>query len=246
LKTNPLIFMGNKADGRSRACYPAFVKRTIVATLGGLVLPGVILALFAPSLAGQAPGEGVVFLPDPTAAVQATLDGAVWTAGGSTYAARLEMIDDRERQAYLRRVADAHTDPFVVKSAASKGFLTFVLDIESRIPGSMVFQPQSCRLKTNRQEFRIPLDLPTIEAAYAAQQREMPPAYDAARAAMYDGEEVLEHGDSISGLLIFRGVDPKTKSFVLEIHVTTPEGEEESFAVRYVREKKKKKKKGDS
>jgi hypothetical protein len=188
----------------------------------------------------------VVFLPDPTAAVGAALDGAVWTAGGSTYTARLEMIDDRARQAYLRRVANAHTDPFFVKPGSSKGFLTFVLDIESRTAGSMVFQPQACRLRTNRQEFRLPLDLPTIEAAYASQQREMPPAYDAARAAMYDGEEVLEYGDSISGLLVFRGLDPKTKNFVLEIHVTTGEGEEESFAVRYHREKKKKKKKGDS
>jgi len=231
------------------------VKRIIIATLGCLVLASVILAFSTPASAGQDPGEPVVFVPDPTAAVEATLDGTVWTAGGSTFAARLEMIDDRARQDYLRREANAHTDPFVSSSVTSKGFLTFVLDIESRTSGSTVFQPQSCRLKTNRQEFRLPLDLPTIEAAYASQQREMPPAYEAARAAMYDGEEVLEYGDSVSGLVVFRGVDPKTKSFVLEIHVTTAEGEENSFAVRYLREeiarkqeqkREKKKKKGDS
>ncbi|MDX1388102.1 MAG: hypothetical protein R3344_02880 [Acidobacteriota bacterium] len=216
------------------------MNRTATLALASLVLLGVTMAPWGEPRARETLLPAVGFVPDASAAPGAEVHDTIWFVDQPSYRARLVMINDEQRQEYLRNRVRATTDPFAA-AQTSKGFLTFVLELESKVEEELVFQPQQCRLMTNRKEIRLPLDIPTIEAAYAAAQQEVPPAYEKARRALYDGEALLVPDDMLTGLLIYRGLDPKTKSFVMEIHVTTTEGEVEQFSVRYLREKRKKK-----
>ncbi|MDX1387872.1 MAG: hypothetical protein R3344_01700 [Acidobacteriota bacterium] len=215
------------------------MNRTAALALAIITLLGVTMAPWGDARAKKAADHPPVFLPDAAAAPDAEIKDTIWFVDQPSYTARLVMINDEQRQEYLRHRVNATTDPFAA-AQTSKGFLTFVLELESKVEEELVFQPQQCRLMTNRKEIRLPLDYPTIEAAYMAADQPMPPAYNRARRAMYDGEMNLEPDEMLTGLLIYRGLDPKTKSFVMEIHVTTTEGEVEQFSVRYLREKNKK------
>ena len=190
------------------------------------------------ALAGKAPAR-LEIVPDGERASEAALEGSTFVFENDAFRARLKQIDDAGRQAFFREKTDAVVDPFAA-DPRSRGFVTFLLELESKTEGSLVFQPQNCQIKTNRTEIELPLDLPTIEASFSVMDREMPPAYRQVRPALFDGERVLRYGEKATGLLVFRGLDPKTRKLGVEIQLTTPRGEVTGFTVPYVRAPKKK------
>jgi hypothetical protein len=217
------------------------VKNPSPATVAFAVLLALLIALPAATTATAKSKKPpvVIYAPDGKAPVAASLAGDTWVYDTAGVVVQVRQLDDAERQAYLEEKAGAFTDPFARTDYSTSGFLTFAVEIESRISGSLVYQPQNCRLITNKKDTRYPLDLPSIEAAYGLMDREVPPAYHAARPALFDGERVFESGDRASGLLVYRGIDPNSKSFVIEIVLTTPQGEVLEFKVAYRRLKKK-------
>ena len=216
------------------------VKRTLLAAFAGFF----IIMTFVPALPFWRPAAAkqskriVEYVPDPSSPGAPPLEGTTWIIEDPHFTARLSRLHDADRRAFLEK-AGAFADPFTPTSENSEGFITFALELESRTEGSLVFQPQSCRLITNRKEFRHPLDLPTIESTYGLLEQEVPPAYRAARPALFDGERILHAGEKASGLLVYRGIDPKTRSFVVEIRLTTPQGEVVGFHSTYRRLKNK-------
>ena len=185
----------------------------------------------------------VEYVPDSSSPGSPVLEGASWVVEHERYTARLTRLDDAGRRAFLVEKAGAFTDPFASTDPRSVGFLTFLLELESRTEGTLVFQPQNCILVTNRKEFRYPLDLPTIESSFGLLEQEVPQSYRQARPALFDGERVLLRGERASGLLVYRGIDAKTRSFVVEFQLTTPQGKVVGFTSTYKRLKKKNKKK---
>jgi hypothetical protein len=168
------------------------------------------------------------------------LEGATWVIRTEVFTARLTQLDAETRWKYIKAKTGAEADPFANTDPDSPGFLTFALELESTTVGDLVLEAQRCRLITNRKEFRHPLDIPTMESSYSLQESKMPPAYRSVAGALIDGEVVLKTGDRGAGLLIYKGVEERTKSFVVEVILTTPEGKIEDHQLPYQRIKKKK------
>jgi hypothetical protein len=192
-------------------------------------------------------GDGVA---DSTTAIGPVglpiLDGITWVVAAKGYTIRLTQLDAEMRWKYIQAMTGAVTDPFANTDPDSPGFLTFALELESATDGHLVLEAQRCRLISNKYDFLHPLDIPTIEAAYNIQDSSPPPAYRQVKGALVDGEVILRNGDSGSGLLIYKGIDSKAKTFVVEVVLTTPAGEAEDYKLPYRRvvpDKKKKKKK---
>lgn len=175
------------------------------------------------------------FAPNPESSDAAGLDGDTWKLETKEASIRLRQLPDTDRQAYLREHARSETDPFATYPGRRRGFQTFLLELENRGGGSAIFQPQRCLLIVRQDEVLYPLDLPALESAYGALDRELPPAYRAAARAMLDGERILGPGEKVSGLLIYRAVDPKTKRFTVEVALTTSTGKNIGFEAPYRR-----------
>jgi hypothetical protein len=173
------------------------------------------------------------------------LEGITWVVNAKGYRFRLTQLDAEMRWKYIQAKTGAATDPFANTDPDSPGFLTFALELESTTEGDLVLEAQRCRLISSKHDFLQPLDIPTIEAAYNIQDGNMPAAYRQVKAALVDGEVILHNGDSGAGLLIYKGIDPKAKNFVVEVVLTTPRGEVDDYELPYRRiipDKKKKKK----
>lgn len=187
--------------------------------------------------------ERVAYVPDwdPETIVDGgpVLEGETWLVADAGFTARLTQLDDETRWKYLQAVTEAEVDPFVDTDPDSPGFLTFALELESKTQGDLVLKPDRCRLITNRHEFRHPLDIVAIETSYRLQEAEVPAAYLAAQTALIPAEVTLAHGQSGAGLLIYKGVDPKTRSFVIEVLLTTPKGDLADYALPYRKAPKK-------
>ena len=174
------------------------------------------------------------------------LDGITWVVEGDGYRIRLTQLDAEMRWKYIQAKTRAANDPFANTDPDSPGFLTFALELESTTDGDLVLEAQRCRLISSKHDFIQPLDIPTIEAAYTIQDGNMPAAYRQVKPALIDGEVILHNGDSGAGLLVYKGIDPKAKNFVVEVVLTKPEGEIDDYELPYRRimqDKKKKKKK---
>ena len=74
-----------------------------------------------------------------------------------------------------------------------------------------------------------------LVSAYSSLERELPAAYRAAVKAMFDGERILAAGERVSGLLIYRGIDPADKRFTVEVALTTAAGKNIGFEAPYKR-----------
>jgi len=177
------------------------------------------------------------WIPEPAEARLVTLDGAAWKAEGGAWAARLVALDDAERWAYLRDLVGAATDPFAPKPGTPPGFLTFLLEIDNRSKEPLGFQAGNCRLITRNRKIGYPLDMPTLEASFHMLDREIPPAWGATRRALFDGETTLSPGERAQGLLVFRAPDPRTRSFTVEVILSTASVEAAAFTVAYRRAK---------
>ena len=211
----------------------------LFAVAGVALLAAWILSPAVRAVKEDAPAPVTEFHPDSAAKGAPPIDGPTWVLESKLFTARMALLEDEARLAFIEQRTGSRIDPFGDPGA---GFLTFLLEIESRAHGSLVLQPQRCRLITNLKEFRHPVDMPTLESSYAHLEAVVPPAYRAIRPALLDGEVVLESGGEVSGLLAYRGVKSNTRSFVVEVLVTTPDGELAEFMVPYRRVKPGKKK----
>jgi len=178
-----------------------------------------------------------IWIPDPPQARGTTLQGTAWAAEGKGWAARLTPLDDAERWAYLRDLGGAAADPFAPKPGTPPAFLTYLLTIDNLSAVPMGFQAANCRLITRNRRIGYPLDLPTLETTFHQLDREIPPAWATIRPALFDGETTIAPGGRASGLLVFRAPEPRTRSFTVEVLLSTASVEEAAFMAAYRRAK---------
>jgi hypothetical protein len=186
----------------------------------------------------EPPAAPPLFLPDPTVPGAPVLLGEAWRYETPASSAVLERIGDSARLAFIEKTTGFAIDPFVSRPDRGPGFVTFRFDLENRSDGTMVFQPQACALLSRQHDIERPLDLPTLYSVYSIQDREMPAAYANVKKALFDSQVMLHPGQRVSGLLVFRAVDPKVKSYRVEISWTTADGRGEGFEAPYRRPKK--------
>ena len=156
------------------------------------------LAAASVGLAGKKPPQRIEFEPqwDPEQEVLdqrgPLLEGNTWIVRDDRFTARLTQLDDDQRWRYIKAKTKAEVDPFMDTDMDSPGFLTFALELKSKVDGNLVLRPERCRLITNRKEFRHAMDIVTIETAYRLQEADVPPAYYAAEPALVPSE-VISH-----------------------------------------------------
>jgi hypothetical protein len=207
-------------------------KDRVAAALFGLVLWG-----FGVSLAGTRKDVPITpFAPriEPGSAVR--LDGPVLVAGGKNSEMRLRLLGDAERLRFLEDKAGASVDPFAGAEGRPERFLTFLVQIENRETGALVFQAESCRIVLKDNDELRALDVTAIESAFGLVGHEMPDVFRPALGALFNRQVVLQRGERAFGLLAFRSPGAKTKSFTLHVEWTLPSGEPASFAMPFARE----------
>lgn len=212
---------------------------TLATRTSAVVLAGGLLLLAAEATAGEDKGKGkdVRFEPDLDVDLPAQFVDDAWEVTTPTYQARLTRLDEAERRSFLRDTAGIETDPFA-RASGGPAFFTFLLELHNRSDGSLVFQPQNSLLVTNRNRILYPLDVPTLMSTFGLLDRRLPPVYEAAAPALLDGEQIVASNDSVSGLLVYRMVERRTRAFVLEMVLTTPQGEVARFVFPYKRVKR--------
>jgi len=188
-------------------------------------------------LAGEPPRYEIV--PDPAAAGSARIDGQVWVAENDLYVARVALLEDEARAKWLRDSAGVELDPFAAaRQGSGPAFFTFLLSIERRGGGKLYFQPLACPATIPNGLLVNPLDLATIEAAYAMANRVVPPAYEPAlRKVLLQDQMVLGEGARATGLLAYPARDLSARTLRLEVRLTTQAGDPLSFQIGFRRNK---------
>ncbi len=199
-----------------------------------------MLALFAGSLLiAKQPDAPPAYDPDPSQPGAGALRGETWSKESETASLWLTRIDEETRVRFVRQRSGLALDPFEKQPGrATGGFLAFHVLVENRGEARMVFQPQACRLQTSWKEYEAPLDLPTILAVFGMADREAPAGIERIRAAIFDGEVVLNPGEKKDGLFLFHTFDPPPKKFQVDVAATLTKGEAFGFSAFYKMRKK--------
>jgi hypothetical protein len=179
------------------------------------------------------------YAPDPEAKEAPTLHGATWISETDSYAIRLQQIDAEERQAYFERVTGMRIDPFATPPDRSEHFVSFLVEIENRGQDVLEMNPIHCWLKTNRGSVQTPLGLTDLAFSYRVAGVDLPPGYERVKPALLESTRSIASGETVHGLLIYRAVEPKTRSYRVDVQLAMPNGDTVRFAAPYRRTKKK-------
>ena len=191
-------------------------------------LPLVLLAALLPSGATALAGSDgpPIYEPDREAAENLTLSGATWTRDEPTHVVHLRQVDPAERLRYIRGATGVAVDPFAPPPDQPQRFLTFLIVIENRSDTALSFNALDCWLTTNRKEIATPLGLTDLSFDFQIAGQPLPAAYERISPVMLDGTRLLAPGDKMSGLLVYRLLDPRTRRFHLDVELTPPSGDE--------------------
>jgi len=178
-----------------------------------------------------------VFEPDTEAAEGLVLLGETWAREDELFAIYLREIDQQERLKYIQGATGLAIDPFAAPPDKDPRFLSFLLVIENRGDTTVGFNALDSWLKTNRQKIETPLGLTDLSFDYHVAGRDLPPAYERISPVMLEGARTIIPGASLSGLLVYHVVDPKTKRYYIDVDLIPPSGDIIRFRAPYRREK---------
>jgi len=167
------------------------------------------------------------------------LQGSTWFQEGEGFAIRLQKIDEAERQAFILRSTGLATDPFAGRPGRPPRFLSFLLEIENRTAGELALNPLDCWLMTNRKKIETPLGLTDLSFHYHIVGADLPPAYEKVGRVLLAHPLTVASGGSVHGLLVYRAIDAKTKTFRVDVQLVLPDGDVIRFAAPYRRIKDK-------
>lgn len=191
-----------------------------------------------PTVASPLPG----YLPDPLdGSGRVNEDGAwVFSAGGISM--RLSAVDEDGRWAWLERESGAMADPFGARGAGEPAYVSLLIELRNDSAGVVSFNPERIWLTAGGADIQRPLDLATMQSAYRMHDREMPPAYEKAGAALLQGDTLVRSGEHRVGLLVFRALEGRPDGFRVEIPLTTGDGDVVDFTASWLEESRLRKK----
>ena len=178
-----------------------------------------------------------VFEPDIDAAQGLTLQGRTWSREDASLTIHLREVDQAERLNYIEGATGVRIDPFAAPAGSEPRFVTFLLVVENKGDVAVGFNALDSWLKTNRQEIQTPLGLTDLSFDYHTAGLELPAAYESISPVMLEGARTIIPGDSVSGLLVYRVVDSRTKRFHVEVDLIPPSGDVVRFNAPYRRSK---------
>jgi hypothetical protein len=77
----------------------------------------------------------------------------------------------------------------------------------------------------------------TLHVRYRSTGRELPAAYERVGSAFLEADSSIEPGETLSGLLVFKNVGPRTRKLTLEVPLTLPSGDWDRVRLPYRRDK---------
>jgi hypothetical protein len=206
--------------------------------VGLLVLSAALMSL--PAVAGKAAYPEFI----PSAEEDAPqLDGVTWVTEQPLYAVRLTKVGDAARQKYIRSMTGMDIDPFADRPGEPPRFISFLLQVENRADGRIVFNPLQCWLFTNQSEILTPMGLSDMAFLYRTMNQELPAAYEQVDAAVLGPTRVINTSESMHGLLIYRAPKARTRNFKVDVQFTLPSGDVVKISAPYHAAKTKKEKK---
>jgi hypothetical protein len=194
----------------------------------------VIHALLAgdPAKAQALPPE---LVPDAARPGPVVLRGSTWTLETDEVTIHLRQVDDAERLNFIGHVTGLAVDPFGSPYDEPPRFLSYLVHIENRGPESLEFNPVHSWLTTNRKQILYPLGMTDLHSMYHEGGMELPDTYERVGPAVLEQARTIDAGTALSGLLVYRIVDARTRSLQVDIELTRPNGKAVLFAAHYRR-----------
>jgi len=196
------------------------LSRSLV--LGALLLSG---AGLADGPGGEPAARPAVYVPDFASEDAAPLDETTWLSQGGMHSIRLTRLGQTARQTYFRKMTGLAIDPFATPPEAGQDYMTFLLQIENRGDGAILFNPLQCWLMTNKKEIQTPVGLSDLSFLLKVVGYDLPPAYEKVGPALLDESHTIEPGETMHGLLIYKPFKKKTKRFNVDVQITLPTGD---------------------
>ena len=179
-----------------------------------------------------------VYVPAPETEGAPQLDGDTWIGAGPLHSIRLTRIGDEARQAYIRKAVGSDTDPFASRPDQPEGYLTYLLQLANPGDAALIFNPGHCWLFTGN-EVRTPLGPADVSFSYQLADSGFPPAYEKAGQVLLHRMRVIEAGESLHGLLVYRAPKPSTRNFTVDVQLSLSTGDIVKFSAPYRRLTKK-------
>jgi hypothetical protein len=191
-----------------------------------------------PTVPSPVPG----YLPDPFAGTGTLTGSGAWVFAAGGVSMRLSALDEEGRWAWLQEQSGAHADPFGVRGGGEPNYVSLLVELRNDSAGVVAFNPDRIWLTAGGADIQRPLDLSTMQSAYRMYDREMPPAFERAGAALLQGNTLIQPGDQRVGLLVFRALEGRPKAFTVEIPLTTGAGDVVEFKAAWLEESRLRKK----
>lgn len=225
--------MRSAISGRTMLCYSAPVIRRLPLKI--LVGCAIAASLCLSMQAAKSSKPMPEFVPDTAADDAPALHGTTWVGEADGYGVWLKRLDDPERLSYIKRVTGLGIDPFAAPPGKDQRFLTFLLVLENHGTDNLEFNPLKTWLVTNKDEIRTPLGMTDVGFAYRMNGMELPTAYERFEPALLNMPRSVAPDESMSGLLIYKAIDPRTRRFRVEVRISLPDGDVARLAGPYRR-----------
>ncbi len=182
------------------------------------------------------------FLPDPIDSNgRVRDDGSIEFAAGGVVL-RLTPLDGEARWAWLRDRVGAPVDPFGERPGDEPTYLTFLVELRNDTANLVLFNAGRIWLSGGGAEILHPLDLAAMHSAYALHDRDMPPSYERAGAALLRSDDMIQSGDRREGLLLFTRFRKDVNGFRMDIPLTLGSGDPIEFNAVWLEENRLRKK----
>lgn len=176
-----------------------------------------------------------VLVPDWSKPGPLVLRGATWALETDEVTIQLRQVNDEERKNFLAQVTGLGIDPFASPKDEPARFLSFLVRVENRGDEPLEFNPVNSWLTTNRKQILYPIGLTDLQSMYHEGGLELPVAYEKIAPGVLEHARTIERDATIAGLLVYRIVDARTKSYQVDIELTRTNGKAVLFTAPFRR-----------
>ncbi len=217
--------MSDQKDGRAQSRKSRF----------GLFLACLVLGFAGFSTLAKRPPKVYRFIPAEDMAEGATLEGTTWKLESDTFRVHLQRLSNEQRLAAIKHLSGLEIDPFRQKPGMPPTFQTFLLVLHNESEESLFFNTAKCWFKPNTAHLETPLDLQRVRSLFRTSGLEMPGAYENLDRVLLNGEMLLQPGETLTGLLVYRFPSQKIRRFTIDVPLTLSRGDGVSFRAGWQR-----------
>jgi hypothetical protein len=191
----------------------------------GLLVACLALGFAGFSASAKRPPKVFRFIPDPEMAKGATLDQTTWKLETDTFRVHLQRLNNEQRLAAIKHLSGLEIDPFAQRPGQPPNFQTFLLILTNHTEESLFFNTSKCWFKPNTAHLETPLNLQRVRSIFRTSGLEMPGAYEKLDRVLLNGETLLQPGETVTGMLVYKFPSPRIKRFTIDVPLTLSRGD---------------------